>query len=152
MDPTPLPPHAAIPGLELTGWPELKRLSQKQRDLILKISGFSEKAWGARGVHLGSDLSQQEWSAVVDEALATFSQSPSILQQFHKPRRIPIPWVENGQVQTMDGRVRLCPYYFLAGNGDAVRAKLGGVLATACPGDKKIIHGMSDAVLTPCCV
>jgi hypothetical protein len=48
--------------------------------------------------------------------------------------------------------VRLCPYYFVVGDGDAARARLGGVLATVCPADKKIIHGMQDAVLAPCCV
>ena len=46
MDPTPLPPHAAIPELNLTDWSQLKSLSQKERDLILKVSGFSENAWG----------------------------------------------------------------------------------------------------------
>ena len=50
----------------------------------------------------------------------------------------------------MPGRVRLCPYYFVIGNGDAARAHLGGVLATICPADKKIIHGMRDAILAPC--
>jgi hypothetical protein len=30
------------------------------------------------------------------------------------------------------------------------QAELGGVLATICPKDKKIIHGMRDAVMTPC--
>jgi hypothetical protein len=30
-----------------------------------------------------------------------------------------------------------------------MRAVLGGVLATICPADKKIIHGMSDAVMLP---
>ena len=29
-------------------------------------------------------------------------------------------------------------------------ATLGGVLATICPADKKIIHGMKDAVFAPC--
>ena len=29
---------------------------------------------------------------------------------------------------------------------------LGGVLATICPADKKIIHGMKDAILAPCAV
>jgi hypothetical protein len=29
---------------------------------------------------------------------------------------------------------------------------LGGVLATIVPADKKIVHGMSEAVLAPCCV
>ena len=52
----------------------------------------------------------------------------------------------------MPGRVRLCPYYFVAGDGDAARPKLGGVLATIVPSDKKIVHGMKDAVLAPCSV
>jgi hypothetical protein len=29
------------------------------------------------------------------------------------------------------------------------KANLGGVLATVCPADKKILHGMSDAVMVP---
>ena len=52
----------------------------------------------------------------------------------------------------MPGRVRLCPYYFVAGEGDAARASLAGVLATICPSDKKIIHGMSTAILAPCSI
>jgi hypothetical protein len=28
--------------------------------------------------------------------------------------------------------------------------ELAGILATVCPADKKIIHGMKDAVLVPC--
>jgi len=50
----------------------------------------------------------------------------------------------------MKGRVRLCPYYFVSGEGDAARPQLGGVLATVNPADKKIIHGMADAILAPC--
>jgi hypothetical protein len=50
----------------------------------------------------------------------------------------------------MRGRARLCPYYFVGGDGDAARPQLGGVLATICPADKKIIHGMTDAILAPC--
>jgi hypothetical protein len=46
----------------------------------------------------------------------------------------------------MEGRVRLSPYYFVVDG----QAELGGVLATTCPKDKKIIHGMRDAVMTPC--
>ena len=33
----------------------------------------------------------------------------------------------------MKGRVRLCPYYFVSGEGDAARPQLGGVLATINP-------------------
>ena len=72
VDPSPLPPQGAFPELNLTDWTQLKSLSQRDRELIIKISGFSEKAWGARGVHLGSDLSTADWSAAVDEAIRSF--------------------------------------------------------------------------------
>ncbi len=154
VDPAPLPPHAAIPELGLTDWSQLKALSQRERDLILKVSGFSEKAWGARGVFLGSDLSQADWAAAVDGALQSFGESPYVLQRYHHPALKQVQWFdfEKSELVTMPGRVRLCPYYFVAGEGDAARAQLAGILATICPADKKIIHGMTTAVLAPCCV
>ncbi|HSH16329.1 MAG TPA: hypothetical protein VLD18_09870 [Verrucomicrobiae bacterium] len=154
IDPAPLPPHAAYPELNLTDWQQLKGLSQRERDLILKVSGYSEKAWGARGVYLGSDLSQADWSTAVDEAINAFPRSPYILQRYHKPRTVDAAWVdiEKAELMPMKGRVRLCPYYFVHGEGDAARTQLGGVLATICPADKKIIHGMRDAILAPCSI
>jgi hypothetical protein len=154
VDPTPLPPHAAIPELNLTDWAQLKTLSQRERDLILKVSGFSENAWGARGVFLGSDLSQADWSVAVDAALKNFATSPSVLQRFHKPSQVNAAWFDfaKNELVPMPGRVRLCPYYFVAGENDAARPHLGGVLATIVPADKKIVHGMSDAILAPCSV
>jgi len=152
IDPTPLPPHAAIPELNLTDWQQLKALSQRERDLILKVSGYSEEAWGARGVYLGSDLSTVDWSVAVDKAIAAFGRSPYILQRYHKPRLVESAYFDfaSGQLVPMPGRVRLCPYYFVTGENDDARAELGGVLATICPADKKIIHGMKDAILAPC--
>ncbi len=152
VDPAPLPPHAAIPELNLTDWSQLKTMSQKERDLILKVSGFSENAWGARGVFLGSDLSAADWSAAVDAALRNFETSPSVLQRFHKPSLVDARWFDftKNEVVPMKGRARLCPYYFVSGEGDAARPALGGVLATIVPADKKIVHGMSDAVVAPC--
>ncbi len=154
VDPTPLPPHAAIPELNLTDWQQLNTMSQKERDLILKVSGFSENAWGARGVFLGSDLSQADWSAAVDDALKNFDTSPSVLQRFEKPKMVEAQWFDfdKNEVVPMKGRVRLCPYYFVSGEGDAARPQLGGVLATIVPADKKIVHGMADAILAPCAV
>ena len=152
IDPTPLPPQAAIPELNLTDWHQLKTLSQRERDLILKISGFSELAWGARSVALGSDLSLADWSAAVDRAIRDFAHAPWVLQRYHKPRTVPAAYVDfnTNQLQSMPARVRLCPYYFVTGEGVGARAHLGGVLATLCPIDKKIIHGMKDAILAPC--
>ena len=154
VDPTPLPPQAAFPELSLTDWQQLKTLSQRERELILKVSGFSENAWGARGVYLGSDLSQADWSAAVDLALNSSGQSPFVLQRYHKPKTVESAWFdfEKSELVPMQARVRLCPYYFVAGENDSARATLGGVLATLCPADKKIIHGMRDAILAPCSI
>jgi hypothetical protein len=154
VDPSPMPPHAAIPELGLTNWQQLKMLSQRERDLILKISGFSPDAWGARGVYLGSDLSHEEWSAAVDKAISGFATSPYVLQRFEKPKTVEARYFdfESNALKAMPGRVRLCPYYFVSGEGDAARANLGGVLATIVPADKKIVHGMTDAILAPCAV
>lgn len=154
MDPAPIPPHAAIPGLEITDWNQLKSLSQKKRQLILKVSGYSESAWGARGVHLGSDMPTTEWAVVVGNALRNFPHSPSVLQVFEKPKLVETSWISRDDFSEipMKARVRLCPYYFVEGEGDRLSAHLSGVLATLCPSDKKIIHGMSDAVMAPCCL
>ncbi|EEF63277.1 hypothetical protein [Pedosphaera parvula] len=151
VDPSPMPPQAAIPELNLTDWNQLKTLSQKERELILKVSGFSPNAWGARGVSLGSDLSHAEWSEAVDRAITSFPTSPYILQRYEKPSLVQFQWFDfqSNKIVPMPGRVRLCPYYFVSGEGDAARATLGGVLATVCPADKKIIHGMPEAVFAP---
>jgi hypothetical protein len=49
-------------------------------------------------------------------------------------------------VHSREGRLRLCPYFFVVDG----HTRLGGALATFCPPDKKIIHGMQDAALLPC--
>jgi hypothetical protein len=46
LDPTPLPQHAVIPRLEIHDWHEAARFSQKDRDLLLKVSGFSPCGMG----------------------------------------------------------------------------------------------------------
>jgi hypothetical protein len=152
VDPAPLPPHGAIPELNLTDWRQLQLLSHKQRELILKVSGFSAHAWGARGVYLGSDLPHADWAAAVVKAIDSFGHSPYVLQRYHKPALVESQWFDfdKNQLVPMKGRVRLCPYYFLTGEAEAARAQLGGVLATICPADKKIIHGMTEAIFAPC--
>jgi hypothetical protein len=90
----------------------------------------------------------------VDAALKNFETSPSVLQRFHKPALVDASWFDfaNNEVVSMKGRARLCPYYFVSGEGDNLRSSLGGVLATIVPADKKIVHGMTDAILAPCAV
>jgi len=148
VDATPLPPHAVIPELGINDWRELARFSQKQRELVLKISGFHEHAWGARGVSVGHDLPAVEWSAAIERALASFPDHPFILQRFEKSKLVAAEYFDfaANALRQFPGRVRLCPYYFVT--GDTV--KLGGILATICPANKKILHGMPEAVLAPC--
>jgi hypothetical protein len=153
LDPRPLPPAAVIPGLQLGGraiadWRDLSHATQKGRRYVIKPSGFSPLAWGSRGVSVGHDLPQSEWAAVIDQALASFPATPHILQEFHKGRQFELSYY-NEQAQDivpMAGRARLSPYYFV-NNG---KAELAGILATVCTPDKKLIHGMKDAIMAPC--
>ena len=147
LDPTPLPQHAVIPRLEIHDWREAAKFSQKDRDLLLKVSGFSPLGWGSRGIALGSDLPHAEWEKRIEHALATFESSPTIMQRFHKGRLFEhLYWdPHSADLKTMKGRVRLCPYYFVEDN----RVKLRGALATIAPADKKFLHGMSEAILVP---
>jgi Glutathionylspermidine synthase len=155
LDPAPVPPSAVIPGLSVGGravmhWGDLAAATQKQRHFVLKPSGFSELAWGSRGVSVGHDLPQHEWAAAIETALAAFPHTPYVLQEFHKGRQYHVDYYDahTGEILTMAGRARLSPYYFVTGE----TAELAGILATICPADKKVIHGMRDAVMVPCAV
>jgi len=150
VDPTPLPMHAVLPRIDAHSWDDVAARSQKQRDFVLKVSGFHETAWGSRGVVMAADVPQSEWRDALRDALDSFGTHPHILQEFHKGRLIEHPWW-NGDADglvTMKGRVRLCPYYFPDGD----RVKCAGALATICPADKKLLHGMQDAILVPTAV
>jgi hypothetical protein len=155
LDPRPVPPTAVIPGLAVAGqpvadWHDLAGATQKNRLYVIKPSGFSELAWGSRGLSVGQDLSQTDWTAAIERALASFPSTPYILQEFHKGRQVQATYHDpaGDRIVPMAGRVRLSPYYFVSGD----RADLGGILATICPPDKKLIHGMKDAIMAPCSV
>ncbi len=152
MDPVELPPNAVLDapfvgGRPVSRWEQLAEASQKERNWVIKMSGFHEEAWGARSVMAGCDASRLEWAGGIQRALKRGSSNLYILQDYRKPMRLRHPVYEGpDKVKDMEGRLRLCPYYFIKEN----RAELRGVLATFCPADKKIIHGMRDAALLPC--
>ena len=150
LDPTPLPPHAALPKINVHDWEEVANFSQKERQLVLKVSGFHETAWGSRGVFIGHDMSAPEWSQKLHSALDQSAAQPWIVQEFREGRRIEHPvFRDDGSIEMMQGRVRLCPYFFSDRAGETT---FGGCLATIVPADKKKIHGMSDGVLVPCVI
>ncbi|CUQ65161.1 conserved protein of unknown function [Candidatus Nitrospira inopinata] len=153
LDPAPIPPTAVIADLyvgerPVSDWTDLEAATQKERHFVIKPSGFSELAWGSRGVSIGHDLSQTEWAGTLRRALASFPTTPHVLQEFHKGRLFEMDYLDErtGSMARMAGRARLSPYYFVTGE----EVRLAGILATICPADKKIIHGMQDAVMTPC--
>lgn len=153
LDPRPLPPSAIIPNLTLSGravadWQTLANATQKERRYVIKPSGFSELAWGSRGVAVGHDLPAAEWATALDTALGSFATTPYILQEFHKGRQFDLAYfdAQRDDIVPMPGRARLSPYYFVSGG----RAELAGILATVCSPEKKIIHGMKDAIMAPC--
>ncbi|MGV7222384.1 MAG: hypothetical protein ACQ9MH_12740 [Nitrospinales bacterium] len=150
-----LPPHAVIPDLMLKGnavrdWKELIAISQKEREMVIKTSGFSPESWGSRGVTIGHDVSGEEWGQTLENSLKDFPHNPSILQEFHKGKQVQVTYFdfESASEIKMDSRVRLTPYYFVINQ----KTQLGGILATLCPHNKKKIHGMVDAIMVPCAI
>lgn len=151
VDPAPVPPQGVlvappVGGRPPTDWRQLGQASQRERDLVLKISGFHETAWGARSVVVGNDVSREDWQRSLEHALEMGASHLHVLQEYRKPaRRRHTLFGAGDEAAEEDGRVRLCPYYFVRDGA----AELCGALATFCPPDKKIIHGMQDAALLP---
>ncbi len=152
MDPVDLPPNAVldapyIGGKPMTHWEQLGDASQKERNLIIKMSGFHEEAWGARSVLLGSDVSATDWQKGISNALSSGDRNLYVLQDYHKPKRLKHTLYRGpDEIEEIEGRLRLSPYYFVKEN----KTKMAGMLATFCPADKKIIHGMRDGAMLPC--
>ncbi len=173
LDPTPLPQHAVIPRLEIHDWREAGKFSQKDRDLLLKVSGFSPLGWGSRGISSApisrtrngkrgsmmrsqrSILRRPSCNAFTKGACSSTgywdfggSAAPSgdANQNAASPPNFNIEQgTARSTLKTMKGRVRLCPYYFVEEN----KVKLRGALATIVPADKKFVHGMRDGILVP---
>jgi len=98
-------------------------------------------------VIIGADEPQSVWKDAVEKALLSFRDRPYLAQRFHKPKTFTHTVYEerSGAIVPFPCKVRLCPYYFALGE----KPTLAGALATLCPPDKKILHGMKDAILVP---
>lgn len=141
LDPAPLPPQAVIYGLEREGevvsdWMQLAELSKRERNFVVKPSGFSEWAWGARGVKIAHDLTQEAWRMTLADALNSYAKNPHILQVFHKAKKIKQSYfnTQHNQLEEFFGRVRLSLYFFVLEHS----VELVGILATIAPAEKKI--------------
>ena len=153
LDPTPLQPQAAIHSLDIEGkpvfsWAQLINCPRKQRNFVVKPSGFSELAWGAHGVSIGNALSRDDFESVLQNALNSFEKTPYVLQQFLKAKQVEHPYFEANTkaLKLLKGRVRLCPYYFYHQD----KTQLGGILATISPMETDLVHGTPESILTVC--
>ena len=109
MDPVELPPNAVldaplIGSKPITDWSQLIEASKKERNLIIKISGFHESAWGARNVTLGSDSSRAEWESAIQQAITMADTSLHILQTYEKPKRLRHPHLQGRREPLSNGR------------------------------------------------
>ena len=131
LDPTPLPPHAVIPELEIQHWSELEKFSQERRkDLVIKKSRFSLPNGNSSADVLGSKSSASDWAEQVKQGLAEFQESPRVLLRLALGSVVEQEVSEGaGAVQTLRGHSQISPYYFVVQD----RVTLGGVRATLIP-------------------
>lgn len=152
LDPREVPPGASlegplVQGRRLTSWSHLSKASRKERSLVLKASGFHETAWGARSVVIGDDVSSEDWDASITRTIQAYPDPIYVVQEFMKPRSFTHQvYSETGESNEEKGRVRLSPYFFTFSK----QSHWSGTLASFCPADKKVIHGMKDGSLMPC--
>jgi hypothetical protein len=135
-------------GQPIKQFSDLAKASQKERQLVVKPSGFSPLAWGSRGLTVGHDVPTVVWEQRLQAALDSFGETPYLLQRFEKPKLVPLNRLDLETLESTptEGRIRLCPYYLVFEGG---MVELAGTLATACPKDKKVIHGMKVAMMMP---
>ncbi len=82
--------------------------------------------------------------------LAVVRPNAVILQRFHKGKRVRVDYYDrkrDDDASDFDGRVRLCPYFFVTATSAARRHP-----RDVAPADKRLIHGMTDAIMAPCAV
>ena len=117
-----MPAQGVIAGLEAGGapvsdfrsWPHLPK---SERAYVIKPSGFSQLAWGSRGVKNRRRSDARGVDRRIDVALTSFDRTPYIFSDFHKGKRVRQSYFDRDrdEIREYDGRVRLCPYYFVTG-------------------------------------
>jgi hypothetical protein len=149
------PDHAAVGAPPFGGWAKLKQSSRRQRPYVLKPSGFSPLAWGGHGFSRGKDYTTRQWAEQIDRLLAESERMPFILQTYQHslPREVSFYHADDDETKQFQGKTRLCPYYFLLAADAKQPAQetvlFSGALATTVPMSKPVIHGMTEAVMSP---
>ncbi len=123
-------------------WEDLAGLSRRQRQFVLKTSGFSNESSWAKGVIFMSRLSREKCEVAIKKALD--SDGTYVLQEFRKGVKFKHPYFDfhAEMMKTMHGRVRLTPYFSVQ-DGKLLTAK-----ATMCE-NTDYVHAMVDSINVP---
>ena len=125
----------------------LAQTTQKERRLVIKPSGFSELAWGSRASPSGTICRKSNGPPPWNRHSSRFQRHPCY-RNFTKvvcsiqPTSMndAIPWCR------CPGGTLVALLFYCRRQGRA-----GGV-GHAVPSNKKIIHGMVDAIMAPCAI
>ncbi len=145
----------AVGSPPFSSWSQLQQSSRRRRPFVLKPSGYSSLAWGGHGFSRGKDYTTRQWSEQIETLLTEGQTTPYILQSYQhsQPREVNYYHADEDTIRRFTGKTRLCPYYFLlatdAGHSAEQEVLFSGALATTVPMSKPVIHGMTEAVMSP---
>lgn len=127
---------------EFDSWDDLVNMSRRQRQYVLKISGFSDDGSWGRGVTFLSRLSKEDCARAIKEAME--SDATYIIQEFKKGSKFEHPYFDFNaeEIKTMKGKVRCTPYYSVR-DGSLLTAK-----TTMCE-NTDFIHAMTHSINVP---
>jgi hypothetical protein len=115
--------------------------SRKDRELVIKPSGFNPKASWAEGVNLLHEKSTVKAQEIVQNAMQT-DDTLFIVQEFKKGQKRRMQYEnEEGGLNDMDVKLRITPYY------STKDGKLLTVKATGCE-NTDFIHASSSSINT----
>ncbi|MBU0766464.1 hypothetical protein KKF55_01605 [Patescibacteria group bacterium] len=128
--------------LGISCWGDLANLSRKQRQFILKTSGFSADGSWAKGVVFLEKLSKDKCRDTMEGA--AIADGLYVLQEFKRGAKFRHKYFDfhESEMKEMNGRVRLTPYYSVA-NGKMITAK------ATMRENTDLIHGSVDSINVP---
>jgi hypothetical protein len=122
----------------------LSNLSKRQRQFVLKKSGFSDDCSWSKGVYFLHQISFSKVQEILRNAMKDNSNS-YILQEFKEGKKQIMEYIdEKGETSKMEVKTRITPYYSFIGKnkGELIAAKVTGCEKT------DFIHASTTSINT----
>lgn len=106
----------------------LSNLSKKQRQFVLKKSGFSDDCSWSKGVYFLHQMSSRKIKEILKNATED-NMNSYILQEFKEGKKQIMEYIdEKGEILKMEVKTRITPYYSFIGKnkGELIAAKITG--------------------------